>query len=183
MPEPFAIPPIRTPESSSTATSFGTRSVVMIAFAALIEPVASAVRFSYTSSICPSIQSMSRGTPMTPVDAIAIPSGDTPTFLASISAIVRASFKPTSPVKALAQPLLAMIPSRCPPPRCSSVIIHGAAIILFLVKRPAAVPFPSIIERPYFCPFFLIPYARTPLGAQIPPSITFIFLYQKILFS
>jgi hypothetical protein len=107
IPEPFAVPPTRNvPRGviTSTAHSFGNGSVVMIA-RAISAPVsrasaAAAVRMPGTT------RSILRPTPITPVEATSTSSAAQPSA-AAVSAVMRTALAmPSSPVQALAHPLL-----------------------------------------------------------------------------
>ena len=100
-----------------TACSLGNGSVVMMARAASLPlPRASArrPRHGYPRRPCRSCSA----TPMTPVEATSTSSGAQPTAAAVSAAMRRACARPSSPVQALAQPLLTTI-ARAVPCVCS----------------------------------------------------------------
>ena len=88
----------------------------------------------------PRILSIGRPTPITPVDATSTCSTGQPTSRAVSAAISRATRSPSSPVQALAQPLLTTIARAVPPERarCSRETTTGAAIARLVVKTAAA---------------------------------------------
>ncbi len=107
MPEPLAVPPtVNVPRAVCTVTacSFGNGSVVMIARAASLPwPRASAG----TAARMPAdTLSIGRPTPITPVEATSTSSARQPSAAATSAAMRRAFAMPSSPVQALAQPLL-----------------------------------------------------------------------------
>ncbi|OGX40422.1 MAG: hypothetical protein A3C53_02480 [Omnitrophica WOR_2 bacterium RIFCSPHIGHO2_02_FULL_68_15] len=139
IPDPLAMPPIRTgvpATENSTAVSFTTRSVVMIASAAAREPrglspAASAGRAA-------TIRRVGIGRPMTPVEATSTRCGSIPRARAVSRTIVLASRSPCGPVQALALPLLATIACALPRFRIGRQRRIGAAASVLVVSVPAA---------------------------------------------
>ena len=68
--------------------------------------------------------SICRPTPMTPVEATSTCSGAQPSAAAASAAIRSASAMPSSPVQALAQPLLTTTARAMPPLRCEMPLRH-----------------------------------------------------------
>ncbi len=179
IPEPLAIPPTwKAPAAVRTATaaSFGNGSVVMIARAALAPPVAD--NCETAAGMPRRIASILRFTPMTPVDATRTSSRAQPREEAVSATISRASFIPSGPVHAFAQPLLVMTAWATPllVASCSSVTSTGAALARLVVNTPAALAGVSVaIKARSGLPDALIPHAnpaaRNPFGAVTPPSI------------
>src|SRR3990170_6303405 len=188
IPEPFAIPPIlidSLPYLYSTAATFETISVVIIASAASIPPVL--LNFLTRAGIPFLIFSIGRESPITPVDATRIFSGDIPRVLAVRSTISSACLYPVLPIHAFALPLFTITPLAFPFLIYFWLNITGAAFTRFSVNTPAAQASTSEkIRARSFLPVFLmpqdIPEARIPLTAVIPPFISFIrkYLYPQI---
>ena len=137
------MPPIvtsRPPIAICAAASFGNGSVVMIARAASAPWPASAPSAPNAAGSPRRIFSIGSATPMTPVDATSTCSAGQPTRRAVSSAMSRATCSPSSPVHALAQPLLTMIARAAPPERarCSRDTTTGAACARLVVKTAAA---------------------------------------------
>ena len=108
MPEPLEMPPMRTSLSPSvifTAHSFSMVSVVMMAFAAMLEP------FSFSSAANAgaafSIGAIGKICPITPVDATMTSCGSMPSASPAISHMRHAFFSPSA-LQVLAFPLLQM---------------------------------------------------------------------------
>ena len=105
MPEPLAMPLMVTvalPSFAVDVATFGKVSVVMIAFAAAIQPSGAAFCASVPST--PSNLLASSGSPITPVEARNTSSGLQPAALAAIDAVSVVACLPVLPVKALALP-------------------------------------------------------------------------------
>ena len=119
MPAPLAMPLRVTSTSPSCAVrvaTLGKVSVVMMALAASSQPV-SAARSSQAPSTASNFEASS-GSPMTPVEARKIRSGEQPAARAAISAVSRVAAAPRCPVKALALPELTTSACALPPGRC-----------------------------------------------------------------
>lgn len=108
MPEPLEMPPMHTSLSPSvifTAHSFSMVSVVMMAFAAMLEP------FSFSSAANAgaafSIGAIGKICPITPVDATMTSCGSMPSASPAISHMRHAFFSPSA-LQVLALPLLQM---------------------------------------------------------------------------
>src|SRR5437762_8346330 len=124
-------------------------------------------------------RSMLRPTPITPVDATSTCSDGQPSASATSSAIRVALASPSSPVQALAQPLLTTIAQ--PVPRAMSRwrfdTSTGAAWARLVVKMPAIEANVSTAStaRSSAPAFALIPQCTAadlkPAGAMMPPSI------------
>ena len=118
MPEPLAMPEMQTvlPSVSSICadTSFGTVSVVIMAYSALCAVSSAAERPFTRSGITGSILSRGSLEPITPVDAVRISEESQPMMDAAQSAIFEASSTPTAPTPALATLLLTMMPRALP---------------------------------------------------------------------
>ena len=142
MPEPLAIPAIRTGVRSIwvwATAPLGNVSVVMIADAAAAQ--LSASRPATSSGTTGSIRPASSTTPITPVEASITWSAGTPRAAPAASAVRRAASAPGAPVKLLAQPAL-QTRARTRPPSASSAARHqstGAEPTPCLVNTPAAV--------------------------------------------
>ena len=170
IPAPLAIPASRTepPKVSTLAeASFGTVSVVMIASAALPSPFSERV-----STACWTPDSMGpigRGTPMTPVELTRTSSGRIPRRSAAYCAVLRAFWRPCSPVHAFAFLLFTTIARACPSRRCSRLTCNGAACTRFVVKVPPALAARSetMIARSLPSGFRpqATPDARKPIGS------------------
>jgi hypothetical protein len=107
MPEPLAMPPMRTgrpSRRSSRAIDLVTRSVVTMADAAAAEPVE--VRAATAWGMPDRRGSILMGWPMTPVEAMRIVSGSMLRAWAVRRAASRVSASPWAPVQALAWPAL-----------------------------------------------------------------------------
>ena len=112
MPEPFPIAPsliLHPPIVSSKAISFVKVSVVKIASAALFAAKGVRSNLPATISIPSNIQSIGRGTPITPVEHTSTSSFLIPNCSAVHWAICSVSWCPFIPVTALALPLLITI--------------------------------------------------------------------------
>ena len=108
MPEPLAMPPIRTvlpPMVVSTASSFFTVSVVMMAWAAASLPSGLWETELYSSGMPASMTDTFSVWPMTPVDAATMSSAGQPMALAA-AAQTRSAFSSPMGAQALALPLL-----------------------------------------------------------------------------
>src|SRR5262252_205997 len=115
---------------------------------------------------------------MTPVEATRTCSGGQPTSRAASVAVFRATASPSSPVQALAQPLLTTMARATPPERdrCSRETTTGAAIALFVVKTAAACAGASETSSarsalPFDLMPALMPAARNPRAVVTPPAI------------
>src|SRR5580704_9055213 len=114
---------------------------------------------------------------MTPVEATSTCSAGQPTSRAVSDAMSLAAAIPSSPVQALAQPLLATIARARPPERarCSRETRTGAACALLVVKTAAAVAgtsdTTSARSRPLALMPALTPAARKPCGVVTPPDV------------
>ena len=179
MPEPLAIPPTRNVPFALTismAASLGNGSVVMMPSAASPPPVGESAA---AAMVMPrSTLAMSSFTPMTPVDATSTDDGSTPSVAAVRSAIALAWVIPSTPVQALAQPLLTTIAAAWPPDAASRLrdTRIGAAWARLVVNTAAAGTGRSAATRVRSClPEALMPHAtpaaRKPPGAVMPPSI------------
>jgi len=116
MPEPLAIPPMRTsrpPMSTTAPASFGNGSVVMIARAAVGPSSAERLRNAFGRAA--RIFSIGKATPITPVDATSTSAAEQCTSRAVSAAMSRAASIPSVPVQALAHPLLTMTARATPP--------------------------------------------------------------------
>ena len=118
MPEPFDMPPTVTflpPIVVVTHACFGFVSVVITAFSAL-SPCSAVVPSACFAAFMPARRrSSGRRRPMTPVEATKTYLGSIPSSPAVTSAESFASFKPSSPVQAFAQPEFARIAWILPP--------------------------------------------------------------------
>ena len=180
IPEPLAIPPIRTvrpPIWISAAASLGNGSVVMMARAAA-DPWSLASPRNAAGSAA-RILSIGSATPITPVDATRTSATEHPTSRAVSAAMSRAARNPSSPVQALAHPLLTTIARATPPLalRCSRETRIGAASARFVVKTAAAVAGVSDTSRARSRPCLALmpalePEARYPCGVVTPPMPT-----------
>ena len=159
-----------------TACSFGDGSVVMMARAAAAPPVRS--RSPTAFRMPDKTRSIGSLTPMTPVLATSTSSGRQPMAAAVLVAICMACDSPSSPVQALAQPLL-MTTARAQPSvrwRCCRETCTGAACARFVVKIPAALAVDSaaITVRSSADAAALMPLctdpAWNPSGAAMPPG-------------
>ncbi len=149
MPEPLHIPPTVNAQPSkpgavlsyATAYSLACVSVVMIARAASWAPSRESAAAA-CGTPC-SKGSISRGTPMTPVEATSTSPALQPRASATTPQVSRAMARPGSPVAALALPELMttarIVPYPCSiPPSCSRLTCTGAAQNRLVVKTPAA---------------------------------------------
>ena len=114
---------------------------------------------------------------MTPVDATSTCSSGQPTSRAVSLAMSRAACSPSSPVQALAQPLLTTMARAAPPERtrCSRETTTGAAGARLVVKTAAACAGASETSSARSSPPLalmpaLTPAARKPRGAVTPPG-------------
>ena len=124
------------------------------------------------------IFSIGSETPMTPVDATSTCSSGHSTSRAVSLVISRAACSPSSPVHALAQPLLTTMARVAPPERarCSRETITGAAVARLVVKTAAACAGASETSSARSSPPLalmpaLVPAARKPRGAVTPPGM------------
>ena len=142
MPEPLAIPAIRTvwPSIVASATApLGKVSVVMMASEASAQP--SGDRRAAISGNTASIFAASSSTPITPVEASMTSSGAADRACAAAAAVRRAASAPGGPVKLLAQPAL-HTSARTAPPFCWIADWHqstGAEPTPCRVNTPAAI--------------------------------------------
>ncbi len=176
MPAPLAAPPIlKVPWEvvTSSAVLLGKLSVVMMALEKVSPPWGLMLAARLSMPFC--IASMGSGSPITPVEQTRTSSGGTSRAFAVLSTMVQASFNPSSPVQALALPLLAIIALAFPLFICWEETSTGAALTRLVVKTPAARA--SFVEnkrlrsgRSFFIPQAMPP-ARNPWGAVTPPSI------------
>ena len=181
IPEPFAIPPIltsRPPIAICAADSFGNGSVVMMARAASAPWAASAPSAPKAAGSPRRSFWIGSATPMTPVEATSTCSAGQSTRRAVSNAMSRATWSPSSPVHAFAQPLLTMTARAAPPERarCSRDTTTGAAIARLVVKTAAACAGTSDTSSARSSPPLalmpaLVPTARKPRGAVTPPSM------------
>ena len=183
MPLPFAMPPMRTllpPMTVSTATSFFTRSVVMIAWAAASDASAECSSAAYSAGMPSSITLIRRVWPITPVEETTTSSGLQPISLAAAWHILIAFSSPLG-AQALALPLFTIMARAFPSARCFLSTWMGAALTAFLVNTAAAEQSTSeTIRATSFFQVALVltptwmPAALKPCAAQTPPSINFI---------
>ena len=112
MPEPLTMPPTVTflPSIVQTAqASFDFVSVVITAFAAA-SPCARVEPRDFAAALTPAKSlSIGRRRPITPVEATSISPGFAPSSPAVTRAVSSASFRPSAPVQAFAQPEFATI--------------------------------------------------------------------------
>ncbi len=139
MPEPLAIPAMRTSTSPILQVApapFGNVSVVIIAAAAAGQLTGASSIFGSAAAILES----SSTTPITPVDAESISRTSTPSVSAAASSERLHAASPAGPVKELAQPAFTSSP-REPPRVAESACLHqsvGAEPTALEVKTPAA---------------------------------------------
>ena len=133
MPLPLAMPPIRQvfpPRVNSTAISFFTVSVVMMPSAASSLP--SGFRAAVRAGIPSAMGVMSRGCPMTPVDATATSEGSIERAFARRTQVSSATASPSA-LQVLALPLLQMTARQVPSAMCRFVTARGAPFTRFEV--------------------------------------------------
>ena len=140
MPLPLAMPPMRQvlpPMTVSTAASFFTVSVVMMAWAAASLAAAEDSSAACSAGTPSSITEMFRVWPMTPVEDTSTSLASQPMALAA-AAHMRAAFSSPWGAQALALPLLARMARALPSARWARSTRMGAAFTTFFVKIPAA---------------------------------------------
>ncbi len=142
MPAPLAMPLMVTlalPSFTVAVATFGKVSVVMIAFAALIQSSDAADVANVAST--PSNLVASSGSPITPVEARNTSLALQPTALEAIEAVSAVDCRPVLPVKALALPEFTTSARALPGPSLARHHSTGADGHFDLVKTPAtAVP-------------------------------------------
>ena len=174
------MPPMRTvfpPMTVSTATSFFTVSVVMIAWAAASLASTECSSASYSAGMPSSITWTFNVWPMTPVEETSTSSGGQPMALAAAAHILMAFSSPWG-AQALALPLLATMARALPSARCLRSTWMGAAFTTLVVNMAAAAQSTSETMRAtsFFQAAWVLtptwmPAARKPWAAQTPPSI------------
>ena len=140
MPAPLAMPLMVTlalPSFTVAVATFGKVSVVMIAFAALIQSPGWAVSASVAST--PSNLVPSSGSPITPVEARKTSLVEQPTAFAAIEAVSAVDCLPVLPVNALALPEFTTSARAAPRPSLARHHSTGAEGHFDLVKTPATV--------------------------------------------
>ncbi len=140
MPLPLATPPMRTvlpPTVVSTAASFFTVSVVMMAWPAASLASADRSRAAQRAGIAASTAFTLIRWPMTPVELTSTSSGLQPRAWAA-AAHMRSAFSSPWGAQALAFPLLAMTARALPSARCLRSTWMGAALTAFFVNTAAA---------------------------------------------
>ena len=179
IPEPLAMPPMRTrrpPNRASRAICLSTRSVVRIARAAASPP---SLARAATSGSRPAMRvSIGIGTPITPVEQMSTSSAAKSSRWARAAVAARLSARPRSPVQALAWPELVSTARARPPLAASRSAQRStqAARTNEVVKLPAqtAPSGASSRERsglPEGLRPAVIPAARKPAGAVRPPGM------------
>ena len=178
------MPPIVTlvPATSNvTAACFLTVSVVIIASAASSPSVSSSPSSPLSLLIPPSIISIGSCLPITPVDAMSTESAGIESSCPALAASALQLLSPSSPVQALATPLL--MTTACAYSELYTTLrshLTGAAYTLLVVNVPAVTQ--AVLENTIAISFFtlfliptFIPVARKPLAAVTPPFIISIF--------
>ena len=139
IPAPLLMPvtaTVRPPICSVVDAAFGTVSVVMIASAAVLQPSARASAMAAGRPA--SMRSFGSVSMITPVENGSTCRGAQPSRAASAAQVERARARPSSPVPALALPVLTrMARTSEPAARCSRQICTGAAQKRLAVKTPA----------------------------------------------
>ena len=165
------------PTVVSTATSFFTVSVVMMAWAAASLPAALASSRGTSLGTPSSMTPILMVWPMTPVEHTSTSSALQPTALAA-AAHIRSAFSSPWGAQALALPLLAITARALPSARWAFVTWMGAAFTTLVVNTAAAAQSTSDTMRARSFLFTLwvltptwIPAERNPLAAHTPPSI------------
>ncbi|GJE45618.1 hypothetical protein AEGHOMDF_4818 [Methylobacterium soli] len=141
MPAPLAMPLIRTGTPAISAVrvaSFGKVSVVMIAWAAALQASGPPAARAAQSASTPSNLRASRGSPITPVEAMKIALSGQPAAAAAIRAVSATASRPLAPVKALALPELTTRARASGEARASRHQSTGAEGHFERVKTPAA---------------------------------------------
>ena len=161
----------------STAASFFTVSVVMMAWAAASLPAPLRSRRLASSSMPSSMTFTLRVWPMTPVEHTSTSSAPQPMALAA-AAHIRSAFSSPRGAQALALPLLATTARARPFARWAFVTWMGAAFTTLVVNTAAAAQSESETMRATSFLFTLwvltptwSPAARNPWAAHTPPSI------------
>ncbi len=189
MPEPLAIPPMRTcfpPISQLACACFAVVSVVIIARTASVPP--SRERFAFFTPA--SILSKGNGTPITPVEAVSTSSGAHPNSWAASFAISKASCRPRSARHALALPAFIITSCALPFARFSCASCRECPLTMFRVNSPAAFAKTSHLTMARsLSPFFFIPHATpaaikpfgyvTPLISSIDHAFPYPMTYRE----
>ena len=168
--------------STVTATCLDLVSVVIIASAACVPASCVSASIDGSALIPATIVSIGSCIPITPVDATSTEFSGIPSALDTACASLRHALSPSSPVRALATPLL--ITTACEYSLLYTIFLShftGAANTLFVVNVPAVTHGFSekIIAMSFFVLFLIpafIPAALNPFAAVTPPCIISILI-------